>query len=132
MAKTSWIFSLLLLLSLGACSSGEKPETTLIPEVVHELLGPSEFASILSQTNKFLLLDIRTPDEYETGHLKGAINLNFFDPGFHDSLQQLDKQLPVFIYSQNGTRSNKALTALKGSGFLKIYELEGGYEGMAL
>ncbi|MBR9922075.1 MAG: rhodanese-like domain-containing protein [Bacteroidetes bacterium] len=132
MAKINWISMLALVGLLYSCAQETEKQTTAVPEVVHELLEPADFASKISKSDDWHLIDLRTPDEYESGHLKGAVNINYFDPAFGDSLKQLDAGIPIFIYSQTSKRSTKALPAIKEAGFTVIYELKGGYEQMAL
>lgn len=73
------------------------------------------------------LIDVRKPDEFENGHLKGAININVLSDDFIYKIQNLDKSKKVYVYCQSGKRSAKAAKILSENGFRKIMDLEGGY-----
>jgi rhodanese-related sulfurtransferase len=74
----------------------------------------------------FVILDVRTPDEYASGHIEGAINIDFYENSFKDELDQLDKRVTYLIYCRTGGRSGKTLAMMKGIGFRNVYDLQGG------
>lgn len=74
------------------------------------------------------LVDVRTPNEYNSGHIQKAINIDFFNSqNFQTQFQKLDKSKPVYLYCRSGARSQKAARKLLGMGFTEIYDLKGGY-----
>ena len=78
--------------------------------------------------NKVLLVDVRTSGEFNSGHIKKAINIDLFNAAnFQKSFEKLDKEKPVYLYCRSGARSQKAAKKLVGMGFSKIYDLKGGY-----
>ena len=77
--------------------------------------------------NNYPLLDVRTPQEYQSGHIENALNINFNAPDFTDKISALDKEQPFLIYCAVGGRSTRAATLMKSLGFKKVYELKGGY-----
>ena len=92
-----------------------------------EILSPSEFKK--ATLNKSVqLLDVRTPNEYKMGTVKGTKNLNVFDPaGFQTEGAKLNKETPVYLFCQSGNRSKSASKLLVKMGFTQIYDLRGGY-----
>ena len=72
------------------------------------------------------ILDVRTPDEYTSGHLAGAVNINWNDSSFNEKAALLPKDQPVYIYCLSGGRSAKAAAYLRSKGFKPVYEMEGG------
>lgn len=79
---------------------------------------------------KVMLVDVRTPEEFEEGHLEGAVNINYLDnEAFAKGIKTLDPGTPVFLYCRSGNRSGKAADSLSTKGFVKIYDLVGGYRG---
>lgn len=91
------------------------------------LLDANAYADAI-MFNKVQLVDVRTPREYRGGHIKNALNIDFFDAaGFAKAFQKLDKEKPVYIYCRSGSRSRKAARKLIEMGFSKIYDLKGGY-----
>ena len=73
------------------------------------------------------LIDVRTPDEYKSGHIDHAVNINYFDSDFKKQVEKLDKNKPVYVYCQAGGRSAKAAKILVDLGFKKVFDLSGGY-----
>ena len=73
------------------------------------------------------LVDVRTPGEYQQGHIKKAILINIFSRDFKEKVQQLDPEKPVYLYCRSGGRSTRASKILAKMGFKDIYDLKGGY-----
>lgn len=90
------------------------------------VLEVADFEQKLLQTSNALLLDVRTPDEFGQGHLKGALNVDIRDAVFKQRIANLDKTKPVFVYCLAGSRSAEAVKALQKQGFSEIYDLKGG------
>ena len=90
-----------------------------------QLLSAEEMDAILS-LDKVQLIDVRTPEEFEGGHIEGAINIDYRDSNFKQKLEQIDKTKPIAIYCKKGGRSNACAMDMKKQGFVKIYDLDGG------
>lgn len=77
---------------------------------------------------KVQLVDVRTANEYRNGHIKNALNVDFFNgAGFKKSFEKMNKEKPVYLYCRSGARSQKAARRLIEMGFSQIYDLKGGY-----
>ena len=74
----------------------------------------------------FAVLDIRTPGEFQSGHLPGAILIDLYSQTFFDQLSRLDKEKTFLIYCRSGNRSTKSLEILKKLKFRKIYHMSTG------
>ena len=81
----------------------------------------------ISKLEGMQLVDVRTPKEYATGHIPNAQNIDFLDAEFEMNIQSLDKSKPVIIYCQRGSRSAKCASKLIANGFVKVYDLDGGF-----
>lgn len=77
--------------------------------------------------NKVQLIDVRTSDEFKSGHIKGAKNIDFFSANFISEFSKLDKEKPVYIYCRSGSRSRQSANKLIAMGFKEIYDLRGGF-----
>ena len=76
-----------------------------------------------------LVFDIRTTEEFNLGHIKGSINIDFYDEKlFVNFFQKINKTKPIYIYCRSGNRSKKSSEILKEIGFVKVYDLLGGYK----
>ena len=78
------------------------------------------------QEIEYILLDVRTPDEFSSGFIKKAKNLNFYSETFQNDLLSIDKSLPVVLYCRTDNRSTKTANILKENGFKEISVLKGG------
>ncbi|MCK0160989.1 rhodanese-like domain-containing protein [Allomuricauda sp. F6463D] len=75
------------------------------------------------------LIDVRTPGEYNAGHIDDAINFDISKyQNFIEQINTLDKEDPVYLYCAVGARSIHAAKILKSKGFTKIYDYSGGYD----
>ena len=85
-----------------------------------------EFAQYITESG-VQLLDVRTPEEFEAGHLAGAIMIDFRADGFVEKAKtQLKKDKPIALYCRSGKRSHSAAELLLKAGFIELVELEGG------
>lgn len=75
---------------------------------------------------KVQLIDVRTPEEYNSGHIEDAENIDFYSGKFTTNFNKLDKEQPVYIYCRSGSRSKQTANKLLAMGFKEIYDLEGG------
>ncbi|RIV46439.1 rhodanese-like domain-containing protein [Flagellimonas pelagia] len=74
------------------------------------------------------LVDVRTPEEYNAGHIDDAINFDLSNrSAFMKQVETLDKDQPVYVYCLVGSRSAYAAKILRSKGFTKIYDYSGGY-----
>lgn len=84
------------------------------------------FKQKLSTTPDKVILDVRTAEEYASGYIGDAINLDYYSPAFKDQATRLDKSKTYFVYCEAGGRSKSAASILRDAGFTKIVELNGG------
>ena len=93
-------------------------------------LNAAEFeAGINDKSNKnsIQILDVRTPGEYDGGHIKGALLADWNNKEeFNRRVAFVDKTKPVYVYCLAGGRSAAAATKMRSEGYEKVYELNGG------
>lgn len=110
-----------LLIGFISCKGQEKKADTFID------LNVEAFQKMV-QKKGAQLIDVRTPREYGNGHLKDALLINFMADDFTaKAFKDLDKSKPVLIYCASGGRSAKSAKLYKEAGFIKVYNLLGGY-----
>jgi thioredoxin len=85
------------------------------------------FKSTLEKTNDVQLIDVRTADEFNGGHIDQAKNIDWNGNDFDAQLTSLDKTKPVLVYCLSGGRSKKAAAKLTELGFKEVIELNDGY-----
>lgn len=114
-----------ILISFIACGQKEntKSNNSNADQGSISLISPADLNSV---NKDIMLIDVRTPQEFASGHLENAVNMNYFDSDFNAQLKTLDKNKAVYLYCMSGKRSANAAEKLEDMGFVKIYDLEGG------
>ena len=74
----------------------------------------------------FIILDVRTPEEYDAGHIEGAIMIDFNAGNFREEVDKLDKDKDYLVYCRSGNRSGQAVAIMEELGFLEICHMNGG------
>lgn len=92
-----------------------------------EVLEPGIYKDlILPLPEQFV--DVRTAEEFQKGHIKGAENIDFLKKDFLVRMEKFDREEPLYIYCRSGNRSGKAAVQLSKMGFKKVIDLKGGYK----
>ncbi len=73
-----------------------------------------------------ILLDVRTINEFKNGHLKNAVQLNYYASNFNKKLLLLPRNRKIFLYCNTGYRSKRAAQFLVQNGYKEVYNLENG------
>ncbi len=110
-----WVL-MMLVVAAGHVASAQKV-TKISNQQLVELLKDSTVQ----------LVDVRTSQEVANGVIAGATNINFYNKTFVSTISKMDKQRPIAIYCAVGGRSASAGSRLKKLGFIKIYDLTGGF-----
>jgi rhodanese-related sulfurtransferase len=119
--KKLLILSILLMTGLTACSR------SMPDNVVNH--SPENFQTSFASHENALLIDIRTAEEFEIGHIEGALNIDFYKEDFKNSILSLDFEGPVYVYCASGNRSSQAIKVFEEANFEKIHHLESGIGG---
>lgn len=75
-----------------------------------------------------ICLDVRTPGEFNSGHIDRARNINYLSENLPDLLEELDPEKTYYIYCRTSRRSIRVCILLKNMGFKNIYNLEEGIQ----
>ncbi len=122
--KSHFLFISLLWISLVSCGQKQKEgsdDQSTGSKI--SLISPTE----LNKVNKdILLIDVRTPGEYASGHLENSVNIDYKADNFKELIAALDTNQDVYVYCKVGGRSNNSAKMMEKMGFKKIYDLEGG------
>lgn len=90
--------------------------------------NPMQFDEKMNEENgEYLLIDVRTQAEYNSGAIASAQNFDLLNGEFEKQLEQWDRSTPIYVYCAKGGRSSRAANMLENRGFEKIIELKGGY-----
>ena len=115
--KIKIVSILFVLVFFASCQAQEKKGIQLLPA--------KEFSQKVA-SEKGQVIDVRTPKEFQQGHLKNAQNIHLYDQDFGQRIEKLDKKQTVYVYCKAGGRSAEAVEILQNHGFENIIELEGG------
>jgi rhodanese-related sulfurtransferase len=88
-------------------------------------LSVSEFSSKVAEAG-IITLDVRTPGEFNEGHIEGAKLIDFQSGNFESEIATLDKSKTYAVYCRSGSRSGQAVKIMSDAGFTKLYNLDGG------
>ena len=91
-------------------------------------LSAQEFISASNTFENAIIIDVRTADEYRSGHILNSINLNFFAEDLLDKIEDLEKGKSYLVYCRSGRRSIRVCTWMRNGGFdnQKIFNLDKG------
>jgi rhodanese-related sulfurtransferase len=84
-------------------------------------------AETLIKEKKAVVLDIRTPAEFKSGHIDGAVNLDFQATNFAAKLAELDRSKTYVVHCASGGRSTRSLPVFEKQGFNEVAHLDGGF-----
>ena len=116
--------SVSLVIGVALTGGCVRDETATIEDIT-----PQE-AFTLIQNNQdnpdFVIIDVRTPEEFGAGHIENATNINFNSETFRDTLNTLDKNKTYLIYCRSGGRSGSALDIMAELDFTEVYNVLGG------
>ncbi|MDU1538383.1 rhodanese-like domain-containing protein [Paraclostridium tenue] len=131
--KKSKIFTMGIVLaltisSLVGCSSKEKSNEENKAASGYENINAKETEDLLASGDDIVVVDVRSKDEYDMGHIDRAMHIDYNE--FNDNLSKLDdyKDKTVLLYCRTGNRSEKAAKILEKNGFKKVYNAEDGVE----
>jgi rhodanese-related sulfurtransferase len=108
--------AILFLIFIFSCELLSSPETNIISE--------SDFIEL--HDSEYTLIDVRTQDEFDSGHINSAINLDFYSDTFKNDILSLPKNKTIVLYCRTNNRSGKTATILKENGYKDILVIKGG------
>ena len=89
-------------------------------------VNPAKALDIIKNNKNVMIIDVRTPGEYNEGHFEGAINLDYNGGVFKEKISGYDKNNAYVLFCRSGRRSKAALDIMKELGFKEVYNIEGG------
>lgn len=109
---------------VSACSTSAPPTSAGSPAAGAHMAA-SDFSTAM-KTPGTILLDVRTPAEFASGHLPAAKNIDIEGADFANQIAALDKKATYAVYCRSGNRSGTALEQMTAAGFSHVYDLAGG------
>lgn len=104
-------------------------------------IEPEEVLELLDSDSGYIYLDVRSPEEYQSGHVPGSLNIPLLErnpsgvgmvpnPAFLDQVDKtFEKDAKLIVGCQRGARSVKAAQLLLDNGFENVLDMRGGFDG---
>ena len=114
-----WIPFLLLLLFLAGCTASNEQENS------YRQISMDEAVTMMEEESGYIILDVRTPEEFRERHIPNAINIPNETIGSEDIKELPDKDQLILVYCRSGNRSKQASGKLAELGYTNIVEIGG-------
>lgn len=113
------------LVLLGACSSDQNPD-----QIIEDVTLEEAFTLMEDNQGRdgFVIIDLRSAEEYASGHIEGAINLDYTSTDFSQELDELDRSKTYLLYAYKDDVSGEVLDMMGELGFAEVYNMLGGME----
>ncbi len=115
--------------SQNSNAATDKPGNAILVENnkagVYKNIAAAEFKQLIAKGD-VVVVDVRTPNEYAQGHIKGAKLINIYDKDFDAQIAKLNKESTTLVYCKSGRRSAGAMRKMESAGFSTVYNLSGG------
>ena len=85
--------------------------------------------SMLQKDKKWIVLDVRSAEEFNSGHIKGAVNIDIRQPDAFSKIDKLNKNAKYIVHCRTNHRSGMAVEHMMQSGFKNIYQMMDGWSG---
>ena len=100
-----------------------------VPSFAYEIVDVDMASNLIERSGEELqILDVRTLEEFASGHIPHAIHINIGDPDFENQISLLKQDIPILVYCKTGVRAKSAASILASKNFIKIYLMEDGIE----
>lgn len=119
-------------LFLASCQTNQVDYVATTEEIQKVTASLNNVNQIDFTNDTNVLIDVRTPEEYAEGHVKGAINLNVSEEDFAKKVSELDSTKNYYIYCRSGVRAKSAEAIMLENNLKKIHTFQDGmmtYEG---
>jgi rhodanese-related sulfurtransferase len=113
------LFMMMLTLTSGMIYAQEGKDRQIIKE--------KKFNRLMKKENT-VVIDVRTTEEFSSGHIPGALHMDVQKDNFTQNIQALDPSKKYLLYCKSGKRSAKATAILKKNGFNNVHHLRGGFQ----
>ena len=124
MSKPLWSLVaavLILSIALVACDAGNSSPK----DATYEQITPAEAKTLMDSEQEYIILDVRTPEEYAAGHIAGAVLIPDYEIGDKAEAILTDKDQLILVYCRSGRRSKNAANELATLGYTNIKEFGG-------
>ena len=130
------VFILIIGLFMNSSCEQKEAENSATESMVLPVQGTKienikamEAAKMLEKNPDMMVLDIRTPEEFNSGHIPASINIDYKAENFELEIKKLDRSKPYLMHCRSGRRSTAALVTFRKHGFDHIIHIDDGILG---
>ncbi|MFW6365837.1 MAG: rhodanese-like domain-containing protein [Spirochaetota bacterium] len=98
----------------------------LYTETLRSISAEEAYDMIHSGSFSGTILDIRTREEFESGHIDGAVHIDYYGEDFRSQIGELDRGTRYIVYCRSGNRSGLVLPLFERLSFSHVYDMAGG------
>jgi len=123
-----WVSLVTGVVLTGGCAEITTPEQEAPTQIIENITPPEAFTLIQDNQDNpdFMIIDVRTPQEFDEEHIENALNIDYYSETFRDELNKLDKNKTYLIHCRSGGRSGRALAIMAELNFREVYNMSGG------
>lgn len=110
---------------MTGCSSNKAPETAAEDAPKYIKITPEDAKNIMDTEDNIIILDVRTQEEFDSGHIENAILIPNTDISDKASEKLPDKDQKILVYCRSGNRSQTASAELISMGYTKVFDFGG-------
>ena len=128
--KYRFLFLLIPLIVLAGCGAVETSapaaeDTSIEAEPSYQTISSDDAKKMMDEDSAVIILDVRTKDEFDTGHIEGAILIP--DDKIEEKAEEIltDKSAVILVYCRSGRRSALASASLAQLGYTNVYDFGG-------
>lgn len=119
----------------AACGGDDPAPAAGEPEAATDVISAggirvvsADGAAAIQETppDDLVVLDVRTLEEFQEGHLEDATMIDFYSEDFRAQLENLDKDAPYLLYCRSGNRSGQTRALMEELGFTDVADVDGG------
>lgn len=115
----------LCLSTLTGCTVSEAPNTAPNSSVTYEQISTEEAKEIMDSQEDYIILDVRSQEEYNSGHIENAILIPDTEIATKAEIMLEDKDALILVYCRSGRRSKNAASELATLGYTNVKEFGG-------
>jgi phage shock protein E len=113
------VLAVVAMFSVAACDQASPAATSGAYKV-----SPTDAVAMIKAGDR-TVIDVRTPAEYASGHVAGAVNIDVEAADFGDQIAELDHKAPYMVYCRSGNRSAIAAKQMADAGFTDVADAGG-------
>lgn len=126
MKKLLLISVALLIILFAACGNNNaKKDAESGEDAMYEQISPEDAKRIMDSGEEYILLDVREQNEYDEGHIKGAVLIPYTEIEDRAESELLNKNEQILVYCRSGRRSKIAAESLVRLGYTNVKEFGG-------